>query len=97
VESVTQTLNSRGDGTPSPIVLKGNQHIHKFNSTVQDTTRILLAVFRVETKDIDLVLSMNIPLQTVEGDTDDTQNRQAQLDFKTAVESLHIVDFDLFV
>jgi len=98
VESTVATLpNDRGDKTPSPIVLKGSQLVRKFNSTVPDTIRIFLAVFRVESKKIDLVLSMNVPLRTVEGKTDDVEYQRAQHDFETAVKSLRILDLGLFV
>ncbi|KAF9653043.1 Mog1p/PsbP-like protein [Thelephora ganbajun] len=97
VESVTKIPNNRGDKTPSPVVLKGTQFVRKFNSTVPDIIHVLLAVFRVESKNVDLVLSMNIPLQTAEGETDYTEYQRAQRDFETAVKSLRILDFDLFV
>jgi len=89
--------NNGGDKTPSPTVLKGNQLVRKFNSTVPDTIRILLAVFRVESKKVDLVLSMNVPLRTAEGETDDSKYQLAQRDFETAVKSLRVLNFDLFV
>lgn len=97
VKGVTKILDNRGDETPSPIVLKGTQLVPKFNSTAPDTVHILLAVFRVKTKNVDLVLSMNIPLETSEGGTDDTRYKRAERDFETAVETLHIIDFGLFV
>ena len=97
IKSVTEIANDRGDETPSPIVLKGIQLVRKFNSTVLDTIYILLAVFRVKSKNVDLVLSMNIPLETPDDDIDDVKYEQAQRNFETAVESLRIIDFDLFV
>jgi len=96
VESITTIPNGRGDRTPSPIVLKGNQLVTKSKSTVPDAICVLLAVFRVESKNVDLVLSMNIPLQTVEGKIDDAEHKRAQDDFKIAVKSLNILNFDLF-
>ena len=96
VESVTTIPNNRGDGTPSAIVLKGNQLIRKFNSAVLEEVRILLAVFRVESKNADLVLSMNIPLRTAEGESDNAEFQQAHCDFETAVKSLEVLDFGLF-
>ena len=96
VESVTKTWNERGDKTPSPTVLKGTQLVRKFNSTVPDKIYILLALFRVESKNADLVLSMNIPPHTAEGDINEDKSHQAQCDFETAVESLQIIKFDLF-
>lgn len=97
VERVTRKLkDGRGD-TPSPIVLHGTQLVCKFNSAVLHTIHVLLAVFRIESKNVDLVLSMNIPLGAVEDRIDDAKYQQAQLDFDTAVESLRILDFRLFV
>lgn len=97
MESVTTIPNNRGEGTPSPIFLRGKQLVPKFNSTVPDTVCVLLAVFRVEEKSADLVLSMNIPLLTAEGKIDDSKYQGAQRDFEIAVESLRILDFGLFV
>ena len=97
VGSVTTILNNGGDKNPTPIVLKGNQLVHKFNSTVPDEILILLAIFRVASKKVDLVLSMNIPLQTAGGEAAGAKCQEAQHDFETAVKSLHILDLDLFV
>jgi hypothetical protein len=97
VESVTKMSYDWRDGTPSPIILKGTQLVRKFNSAVPDTIRVLLAVFRIESKNVDLALSMNIPLQTAEGGTGDDEYQRAERDFNTAVESLRIINFGLFV
>lgn len=111
VESVTAMPNDGGDKTPTPVVLKGNQLVRKFNSTVPDTIHILLAVFRVVSRSrrglnsgidpifapVDLVLSMNIPLRTAEGKATDAEYEEAQHDFETAVKSLSIINFGLFV
>jgi hypothetical protein len=97
IERVTRIPKDKGDDTPSPVILQGTQLVRKFNSAVLDTIYILLAVFRIESKNVDLVLSMNIPLETVEGKADDAKCQQAQLDFDTAVKSLRILDFGLFV
>jgi len=97
VESVTKLPKDKGDDTPSPIVLQGTQLVRKFNSPVPDRIRILLAAFRIKSKNVDLVLSMNIPLETVEGKVDDAKHKQAQLDFDTAVKSLRILDLGLFL
>jgi len=97
IERVARIPKDKGDDTPSPIVLQGTQLVRKFNSAVLDTIHILLAVFRIESKNVDLVLSMNIPLETVEGKVDDAKYQQARLDFDTAVKSLRILDFGLFV
>jgi len=88
--------HNRGDETPTPVVLRGNQLVRKFNSTAPDRIRVLLAVFRLVGKNVDLVLSMNVP-RTVEGEVADAEYREAQCDFETAVKSLRILDFGLFV
>lgn len=79
------------------MILQGTQLVRKFNSAVLDTIHILLAVFRVKSKGVDLVLSMNVPLETVEGKIDDSKYQSALLDFDTAVKSLKILDSGLFV
>ena len=97
IEKITRISKEKRDDDPSPIVLQGTQLVRKFNSAVLDTIHILLAVFRIESKNVDLVLSMNIPLETAEGKVDDAKYQQALVDFDTAVKSLRIVDFGLFV
>lgn len=79
------------------MVLKGTQLVRKFDSAQSHKIYILLAIFRVESKNVDLVLSMNIPPNTVEGNTGDAGYQRAQRDFETAVESVQIIDFGLFV
>ena len=96
VESVTTIQHNRGDDTPGAIVLRGNQLVRKFNSMVPDKICVLLAVFRVVSKNVDLVLSMNVP-RTVEGEVTDVEYQDAQRDFEIAVKSLRILDFGLFV
>lgn len=97
VESTTVIPNDRGDNTPSPVVVVGTQQIKKFNRPTPDDVRIFLALYRVESKNVDLVLSMNIPLRTSDGqsvpESDQTAARQV---FDTAVRSLRIIDFGLF-
>jgi len=85
-----------GDKTPTPVVLRGSQLVRKFNSTAPNKIHVLLAVFRVVSKNVDLVLSMNIP-RTAEGEAVDAEYQGAQSDFEVAVKSLRILDFDLFV
>ena len=88
--------HDRGDDTPIPVVLRGNQLVRKFNSTTPDEIHVLLAVFRIVSKNIDLVLSMNVP-RTVEDGVADAKYQEAQRDFEIAVKSLHVLDFGLFV
>ncbi|TFY68903.1 hypothetical protein EVG20_g3375 [Dentipellis fragilis] len=97
VENVTVIKNDRGDGTPSPMVLKGTQNVPKFNRTNVDNVAILLAVYRVEGKRVDVVLSMNIPLLADDhGEAKPEQVETAKAAFDTAVRSLSIIDFGLF-
>ncbi len=89
--------NDRGDDTPSAIVLKGVQLVDKFNHTTSDRVQIFMALYRIEPKAIDLVLTFNVPLDSVdEGKADDTTVEIAEADFDAFVRSLHIVDFGLF-
>ncbi|TCD66454.1 hypothetical protein EIP91_001334 [Steccherinum ochraceum] len=88
--------NDRGDNTPSPILLDGTQMVKKFNATVADQVRIFLALYRVEDKNVDLLLAMNVPISSIDGGS--VQDVTAsQKEFETAALSLQIVDFDLFV
>lgn len=97
VEGTTLIPNDRGDETPSPTVLTGTQRVKKFNSRTPDDIRIYLALYRVESKNVDLVMSMNVPFRTLEGqavsDKDLLDTKQV---FDAAVRSLRIIDFGLF-
>ena len=89
--------NDRGDDTPSAIVLKGVQLVDKFNHTTPDRVQIFMALYRIESKAIDLVLTFNVPLDSVDkGKADDTTVEKAEVDFDAFVRSLHIVDCGLF-
>ena len=97
VQSVNVVPNDRGDDTPSAIVLKGVQLVDKFNHTTPDRVQIFMALYRIESKAIDLVLTFNVPLDSVdEGKADDTTVEKAEVDFDAFVRSLHIVDCGLF-
>ncbi|KAH9483758.1 Ran guanine nucleotide release factor [Psilocybe cubensis] len=97
VQSVSVIPNDRGDETPSVAVLKGVQYIPKFNHTTPDKVEILMGLYRVESKGIDLVVTFNVPLETVDGGAVDSGGLQkAEADFDTFVRSLRILDFDLF-
>jgi len=83
--------------TPSPILLQGVQLIPKFNHPTSDTVRILMGLFRVESKNIDLVVTFNVPINSQDGNAvDSTGQEKANADFMTFVESLRIIDFGLF-
>jgi len=83
--------------TPIPTVLIGDQEIRKFNHAKADLVRIFLAVYRVKSKNIDVVLSMNVPY-AVEGiaKLDESDLNAAKDLFAKAAESLKIVNFGLF-
>ncbi|KAI9455575.1 Mog1p/PsbP-like protein [Lactarius psammicola] len=87
VEDVRTIPNDRGDDmTPS-----------KFNSTYVDDVRIFLALYRVEEKGVDLLLTLNFPMNAGGGTRTEEQYMEAKGDFYSIATSLRIVDFDLFV
>ncbi|KDQ59449.1 hypothetical protein JAAARDRAFT_205498 [Jaapia argillacea MUCL 33604] len=89
--------NDRGDDTPSPIVLSGTQFIPKFNHTIPDEVRILLALYRVKDKGVDLVLTWNVPVKAVDsGAVGEEEFLKVKKDFDVAAISLRILEFDLF-
>ncbi len=95
--SVNILTESQGD-TPPPIILRGTQSVPKFNSTTPDEVTIFLALYRVQSKNVDLVLSMNVPTKTSDGGTVSGDGLvEVQRDFDAAARSLKIVDFGLFV
>ncbi|KAF8201513.1 hypothetical protein BJ912DRAFT_503958 [Pholiota molesta] len=97
IHSVSVVPNDRGDNTPSAIVLKGVQMVPKFNHATPDRVEILMALFRVESKGIDLVLTFNVPVESVdEGRANEFTIEKAKADFDQFARSLRIVDFDVF-
>ncbi|KAF5365680.1 hypothetical protein D9758_003149 [Tetrapyrgos nigripes] len=97
VFAVTTLPNDRGDATPSAVLLSGVQFVTKFNRTTPDQVRILMALYRVEDKGIDLVVTFNIPVSSQDGGAVDLHGFDvAQQQFNAFVRSLKIVDFSLF-
>ncbi|TRM61745.1 hypothetical protein BD626DRAFT_405360 [Schizophyllum amplum] len=99
VTNVSVIPNDRaGDQTPSTIILSGVQSVAKFNRATLDEVRVLMALYRVESKGIDLVVTFNVPTSTSEdsGAVKSEQWMVIESDFKTFVTSLQIVDFGLF-
>jgi cell division protein FtsB len=97
VTSVEKQSKKRDDETPAPTLLIGVQKVAKYNRDQLDTVQILLALFRVQSKNIDLVLSFNVP--TVTQDTNavgEVDMLVAREHFRAAAESLQILDFGLF-
>ena len=69
-----------------------------FTSTTPDQVEIILALYRVESKGVDLVLTANLPVSTEAGDgLNSEQIHEAKEAFLTASRSLKILDFGLFV
>jgi hypothetical protein len=84
--------------TPVPSVIYGTQHVTKYNETIHDEVIIFVGLWRVKAKDVDLVLTFNVPVKTQDSGAlgEDAVNK-VKADFETAVQSLHIVDMSLFV
>ncbi|EJD05999.1 Mog1p/PsbP-like protein [Fomitiporia mediterranea MF3/22] len=84
-------------GTPSPILLDGSQKVTKFNRQTPDDVRILLAVYRVASKGVDIVLSANLPIaKETGGGLTEADFNIANDAFLNAARSLKIIDFGLF-
>lgn len=83
--------------TPAPTILSGTQLVRKFNSTHPDEIRILLAVYRIQDHNIDLVMTMNVPMKTSDdGAVSENEWQTSKRVFDVAAQSLRIVDFGLF-
>lgn len=96
IEAVEVSNDSEG-ATPNPIVLYGTQTVQKFNTATADEVRILLALYRVPQKNVDLVMTMNAPMTGSDGDAiTEKEWGIAQDAFNTAARSLRIVDYGLF-
>jgi hypothetical protein len=97
VKEVQTIPNDRGDKTPSAIILTGQQDVKKFNKISVDDVRIFLAIYRVEEKGVDLVLSFNYPMKAGDGVVrTEEQYITTKQAFHSIATSLCIVDFDLF-
>jgi len=97
VQSVGAIPDDKQDSTLPAIVLRGNQMVPKFNQTTPDKVQILMALFRIESKRIDLVVTFNIPLEAVDGGVVNSRDMgKVEADFDTFSRSLRIVDFGLF-
>ncbi|KAF8319530.1 Mog1p/PsbP-like protein, partial [Cantharellus anzutake] len=102
-KSIEQIIPSSEPSTqerPAPILLSGTQRIKKFNRTTADDVLILLALWRLDKYNIDLVLSCNIPVKTDSPETTivgaEVNVEETKSTFAKAVGSFKIVDFGLF-
>ncbi|KAF8212461.1 hypothetical protein K438DRAFT_2010684 [Mycena galopus ATCC 62051] len=97
VDAVAVIPNTRGDKTPPAITLSGVQSVAKFNKSDQDQVRVLMALFRVEDKRVDLVVTFNVPMVSQDHGAVDAEGwNTVQNHFDAFVRSLCIVDFGLF-
>ncbi|KAF8633702.1 hypothetical protein AX17_004360 [Amanita inopinata Kibby_2008] len=86
-----------GHKTPPAITLSGEQVVIKFNRQEADEVRIHMALYRIEIKDVDLVVTFNVPVKSVDGGAVGEQGLKiAEEQFKALVQSLQIVDYGLF-
>ena len=98
VDDVTVILNDRhASRTPSASVLIGSQAVPKFNLSTPDQVQILMALFRVDWKNVDLVVTFNVPILTSDGDRmTQKEVADARADFDAFVRDLEIIDYGLF-
>ncbi|KAI1787930.1 Mog1p/PsbP-like protein [Ganoderma leucocontextum] len=97
VHQVDEVSNGSDGATPTPVVLYGTQSVQKFNSKTTDEVRILLALFRVKEKDVDLVMTMNVPMTSADGGAvSENDWTAAKGIFDVATKSLRIEDYGLF-
>ena len=63
---------------PAPIVVYGTQKAHKFNREGTDLVRVLIAIYRLADRNVDLVMSMNVPIKlSTDGSTGTLQQNVA--------------------
>ncbi len=82
---------------PPAVVLQGSQFVKKFNKQTSDTVVILMALYRIQKKSVDLVVTYNVPVESAEGGAATaSQKERAVQDFHAFVRSLRITDYNLF-
>lgn len=97
IHKIEEVSNGSDGATPNPVLLYGTQSVQKFNSKTTDEVRILLALFRVKDKNIDLVMTMNVPMTSADGGAvSESDWTAAKGVFDIAAKSLRIVDYGLF-
>jgi len=97
VDEVDKIPYNRCDEIPSIIVLRGRQGVKKFNRTSVDDLRIFVALYRLEERGVDIVLSLNFPMNIGDGVfRTEEQYNTAKETFLSIATSFHIDDFSLF-
>jgi hypothetical protein len=95
---VEMIANSRTDDvTPHAMRLSGIQMVPKFNRETPDKVLILMALYRVTEKSVDMVVTFNVPLESEDGgavSNEDLPSINSQFDQFTR--SFRILDFGLF-
>ncbi|PWN52061.1 Mog1p/PsbP-like protein [Violaceomyces palustris] len=94
---VTMGSTSAPAPTPAPILLEGIQTVRKFGKAdlPEDSVRVWLALWRLPSKNVDLVLSLNEPIDK-SGETSPQAPSPVKALFETSAQSLKIVDWSLF-
>ncbi|KZV90425.1 Mog1p/PsbP-like protein [Exidia glandulosa HHB12029] len=83
--------------TPPPTICDGWQEVAKYNRTAPDKVEIMLAVYRLQAQNIDVVLSVNLPHVLADGTrTPEDLITGIKSSFVAVAQSLSIVDFGLF-
>ena len=93
----TAVLPARQPEVSALVTLSGTQYVPKFNTTIPDEVQIFLAMYRISSKNVDLMLTMNVPTKAADGGAlSRDQLATAKSTFETAAQSLYIADFGLF-
>ena len=96
-ELISPQDNTTASQTPRPILLEGSQKVAKFNRATPDDVQVFVALFRVESKKNDIVLTVNVPTTTGSRSVDGTDVVETYKSaFLSAAGSLKIVDYGLF-
>lgn len=73
-------------------MVDGIQIVSKFNREQQDKVHILMAIYRIESKGVELVLTANIPADSL----DVAAEAPLITQFEACAKSLRILDYNLF-
>lgn len=97
IYDITALPSSGEDTTPPVVVLHGTQSVKKFNSQRTDKVEILMALYRVKEKSVDLVVTYNVPVDSPGGGAVTAPQKERLMeDFNVFIGSLRIIDFNLF-
>ncbi|KAF8319274.1 Mog1p/PsbP-like protein [Clavulina sp. PMI_390] len=99
IESVEISDTTRELPQPTPYILQGSQLVRKYNRPTPDQVQILLALFRVDGHNSDIVLTLNAPVQSSNAEVKTISSGDwitIAHAFHQAVKTFTIVDFGLF-